>query len=116
MSSSIGRARRHLATLLSISSAFIAMSCSDHVLTPGNENYSHGVPLASLGVEFDQYQFLGFVKDDNGANDTPAQSDLNAFTRADNVANKIGVQWVWDDVDSWTGSGQTGDACALFDT
>jgi hypothetical protein len=70
----------------------------------------------TLSSEFNQYQFLGFVTDTKGANDEPAQSDLNAFTRADNVSGKIGVQWVWDDVNSWTGTGQTGDACALFDT
>jgi len=93
----------------------ILASCSEAPVTPQQEEVSTGAPLLSFSSEFDQYQFLGFVKD-SVANDTPAQSDLNAFTRADNVSGRIAVKWVWDDVDSWTGSGQTGDACALFDT
>jgi hypothetical protein len=28
----------------------------------------------------------------------------------------LGVQWSWDDINSWGGTGQTGDACALIDT
>src|SRR5215218_7721310 len=96
-----------------------AIACGDdarEATGPGTESFSTRAPLTTLGSEFNQYQFLGFVTDDQGANDTPAQSDLNAFTRADNVSGRIAVKWVWDDVDSWTGSGQTGDACALFDT
>lgn len=60
--------------------------------------------------------FLPPVCDVDGPNDEPAQSDVNCFTRADNVADHLGVQWSWDDTDVWTGEGQTGDACALFDT
>jgi uncharacterized repeat protein (TIGR01451 family) len=115
----LGSKRQHrgqLAAVFSFCSVLILASCSEAPLKPGNENYSVGVPLATLSTEFDQYQFLGFVTDDQLANDTPAQSDLNAFTRADNVSGKIGVKWVWDDINSWTGTGQTGDACALFDT
>ena len=112
----VGRIRRTGVRTLAVCGVFLVASCGEEVLAPSTENYSAGVPLASLSAEFDPYQFLGFVKDDQGANDTPAQSDLNAFTRADNVTGKIGVKWVWDDVNSWTGSGQTGDACALFDT
>src|SRR5215217_3955900 len=96
-----------------------AIACGDdarEATGPGTESFSTRAPLATLSSEFNQYLFLGFVLDDQGANDTPAQSDLNAFTRADNVAGKIGVKWVWDDVNSWAGAGQTGDACALFDT
>src|SRR4029079_5234515 len=96
--------------------AVILASCSESAVTPGSENYAAGTPRATLSAEFNQYQFLGYVLDDAGASDTPAQSDLNAFTRADNVTGKVAVKWVWDDVNSWTGSGQTGDACALFDT
>ena len=60
--------------------------------------------------------FLPQVCDVDGPNDEPAQSDVNCFTRADNLAGHLGVQWSWDDTDVWTGEGQTGDACALFDT
>src|SRR5678816_4147924 len=110
------RARAQLVTVSGLTIAIILASCSEQVVNPGSENYSAGIPRSTLSAEFNQYQFLGYVEDVGGANDTPAQSDLNAFTRADNVSGKIGVKWVWDDVDSWTGSGQTGDACALFDT
>ena len=112
----VSRINRSIITALGVSAAFVLVSCGEEVIAPSVEGYSPGVPLAALSAEFNQYQFLGFVLDDQGANDTPAQSDLNAFTRADNVSGKIAVKWVWDDVNSWTGSGQTGDACALFDT
>ena len=71
--------------------------------------------LAEFGSIFDAYEFSLYTLDDAGANDDPAQSDLNKFARADNVSGKIGVAWAWDDINAWTGSGQTGDACALFD-
>ena len=116
MSGVIRRASRFVVTAAGFCAAFILASCGEEVLAPSTESYSPGLPLAALSAEFNQYQFLGFVLDDQGANDTPAQSDLNAFTRADNVGGKIGVKWIWDDVNSWAGSGQTGDACALFDT
>lgn len=91
-------------------------SCSEPIVPPADQPPAIGAPRFDLSPTFDPYEFLGFVPDDNGANDTPAQSDLNAFTRADNVTGFIAVKWVWDDVNAWTGSGQTGDACALFDT
>ena len=108
-------ARRFL-TAVGLSAAIILASCGEEIIAPNVEHFTVGTPLASFSTLFDQYQWLGFVLDDQGANDTPAQSDLNAFTRADNVSGSIAVKWVWDDVNSWTGSGQTGDACALFDT
>src|SRR5687767_5515518 len=60
--------------------------------------------------------FNGQVCDDAGVNDQPAQSDLNCFSRADNIAGRMWTRWTWDDINSWTGSGQTGDACSLIDT
>jgi hypothetical protein len=71
--------------------------------------------LTEFGTVFDAYEFSLYTLDDAGANDDPAQSDLNKFARADNVNGMIGVAWTWDDINSWTGGGQTGDACALFD-
>jgi hypothetical protein len=76
---------------------------------PGAE--SNGTPLTSS-----HFLFLPPVCDDAGPNDVPEQSDLNCFSRADNVPGSLGVQWSWDDIDQWTGTGQTGDACGLFDT
>jgi hypothetical protein len=68
-----------------------------------------------LSSAFDAATLQPFLLDDAGANDVPAQSDMNAMTRADNLTRLV-VVWTWDDIDSWGGSGQTGDACALFDT
>jgi hypothetical protein len=65
---------------------------------------------------FNGYSFLPFTPDVGGANDYSGQNDVNQMSRADNVAGFIGVAWTWDEVDAWTGAGQTGDACSLFDT
>jgi hypothetical protein len=55
--------------------------------------------------------------DDQGPNDEPGQVDLNCFNRADDGNGDLAVvQWTWDEVDAWTGTGQTGDACSLLDT
>ena len=56
------------------------------------------------------------IVDDGGADDNVGQKDLNSFTfDYDNQANgTIDVSWNWDDT-FWSG-GNTGDACALFDT
>jgi hypothetical protein len=53
--------------------------------------------------------------DDKGADDLPGQKDLN-YMQVDNanVPTSLGVAWGWDDT-GWSG-GNTGDACALFDT
>lgn len=55
------------------------------------------------------------VQDQQGANDVPAQSDLTQFGRSTSDPNWFQIFWSWDSTDQWTGSGQTGDACALFD-
>ena len=95
------------------------ISCgSDHTTAPRSGIIAPTVAAKQLGLSsgFDSFLFLPFTLDVQGANDQPAQVDLNGFTRADNVAGKLGVAWTWDDINSWTGTGQTGDACALFDT
>ena len=56
------------------------------------------------------------VEDQQGANDVPGQVDLTQMGRDDSVATTYKLFWSWDSTDSWTGTGQTGDACALFDT
>ena len=55
------------------------------------------------------------VTDQQGANDVPAQSDLTQMGRDDTDATTYKLFWSWDQTDQWTGTGQTGDACALFD-
>ncbi len=56
------------------------------------------------------------VTDEQGANDVPAQSDLTQMGRDDSNASVYKIFWSWDEIDQWTGTGQTGDACALFDS
>jgi hypothetical protein len=70
-----------------------------------------GITLASIPSSF----FV--VKDQQGANDVPAQSDLTQMGRDDTSdSTKYKLFWSWDSTDQWTGTGQTGDACALFDS
>ncbi len=55
------------------------------------------------------------VNDQQGANDVPGQVDLTRMGRDDSHATTAKIFMSWDSTDSWTGNGQTGDACALFD-
>src|ERR1044072_2931438 len=54
--------------------------------------------------------------DTDGANDVPGQSDLTQFGRDDSDPNVQKLAWNWDATDEWTGNGQTGNACALYDS
>ena len=75
-----------------------------------------GVAYSHSGINSIPGRFT-VVKDTAGANDVPAQSDLTQMGRDDDSnANVYDVFWSWDEIDQWTGSGQTGDACALFDS
>ncbi len=56
------------------------------------------------------------VLDQQGANDVPYQSDLTQMGRDDSDPSYYQIFWSWDSIDMWTGNGQTGDACALFDS
>ncbi len=64
-------------------------------------------------------QFPGnytMVVDQGGANDVnSSQVDLTQFGRDDSDPNRYKLLWSWDATDDWTGTGATGDACALFD-
>ena len=61
--------------------------------------------------------YAGFTVQDSGlANDVPGQVDLTQMGRDDATATTYKLFWSWDSISSWTGTGQTGDACALFDT
>ncbi|MEA2296706.1 MAG: serine-aspartate repeat-containing protein [Solirubrobacteraceae bacterium] len=55
-----------------------------------------------------------FVNDENGADDQPGQKDLSAQAVANPAPGDLWVSWKWDET-SLSG-GNTGDACALFDT
>jgi len=57
---------------------------------------------------------FSFVNDENGADDQPGQKDLSAQAVSVPAPGDLWVAWKWD-VTSLSG-GNTGDACALFDT
>lgn len=54
------------------------------------------------------------VVDTGGANDEVGQNDLTQFGRDDSDPSTYNLFWSWDDA-SWSG-GNTGDACAQFDS
>ena len=56
------------------------------------------------------------ITDTGGPNDQPGQVDLTQMGRRDDDATFFKLLWSWDSISAWTGTGQTGDACALFDT
>ena len=57
------------------------------------------------------------IPDQQGANDVNAdQNDLTQMGRDDTNAAFYKLFWSWDSTALWTGNGQTGDACALFDS
>ena len=57
------------------------------------------------------------VIDQQGVNDVNAdQNDLTQMGRDDSDAAMYKLFWSWDSTSHWTGNGQTGDACALFDS
>ena len=57
------------------------------------------------------------IPDQQGANDVNAdQNDLTQMGRDDSNAAFYKLFWSWDSTSLWTGTGQTGDACALFDS
>jgi hypothetical protein len=58
----------------------------------------------------------GTQVDVDGANDVPGQVDMTEMGRATSLNPDVRIFWSWDSTSAWTGSGQTGDACALFDS
>jgi hypothetical protein len=80
------------------------------------DNFTPDETFTGAGGGGSSFVFANDICDDAGPNDQPAQVDLNCFSRADNVSGRLGLRWTWDDINAWTGTGQTGDACALIDT
>jgi len=74
------------------------------------------VLAADGGATFIPSNYAPFtVQDSAGANDVPGQVDLTQMGRDDTTASTYKLFWSWDSISAWTGQGQTGDACALFD-
>jgi hypothetical protein len=82
--------------LLVITAGLAVAHAGDQVPPPGN--YAGGV-----------------LEDVDGANDVPGQVDVTQMGRDTSENPDIRIFWSWDSISVWTGSGQTGDACALFD-
>src|SRR4030095_6373433 len=45
----------------------------------------------------------------------PGQVDVTQMGRDTSANPNVRIFWGWDSISAWTGTGQTGDACALFD-
>ncbi len=84
-------------------SALIVATSHDSLLT------------ASLAISPIPANFFA-VKDQQGANDQPGQKDLTQMGRDESDPYYYKLFWSWDETAAWTGSGNTGDACALFDS
>ena len=72
--------------------------------------------VASVQATTIPSNYVFIVEDADGANDVPGQVDLTQMARDDTTASTYKLFWSWDSISAWTGQGQTGDACALFDT
>ncbi|HET7857429.1 MAG TPA: hypothetical protein VFL41_13310, partial [Gaiellaceae bacterium] len=73
------------------------------------------LPSASVAAEIPATFFT--VVDQEGVNDVNSdQVDLTQMGRDDSDQTMYKLFWSWDSTDMWTGTGQTGDACALFDS
>ena len=71
-----------------------------------------GVGLASAAIP----SGYTVTVDEHGANDVPGQVDMTQMGLMASESPDLRIFWSWDSISAWTGSGQTGDACALFDT
>lgn len=70
--------------------------------------------VASAALPLTPVPTFKVVQDENGADDQPGQKDLSLQGTATPQPGDLWTMWQWDDT-SLSG-GNTGDACALFDT
>lgn len=81
-----------------------------------------GLAFAHVGVTDPPARYAGGSQVDSdpppapSVNDEPGQVDMTRMGRDTSANPNIQVFWSWDAISAWTGKGQTGDACALFDT
>jgi len=73
-----------------------------------------GQALASGATSIPANYTGGTQIDVHGANDVPGQVDMTQMGRDTSSSSVYRIFWSWDSISAWTGSGQTGDACALF--
>ena len=74
-----------------------------------------GIALATVVTDLAPGYAGGIQVDVHGANDVPGQVDVTQMGRDTHENPDLRIFWSWDSISAWTGSGQTGDACALFD-
>ncbi len=95
------RTRSQIGLMAALASALLALA-----MLAGAGSASAAIPSG----------FLAIV-DQQGVNDVNAdQSDLTQMGRDDDDPALYKLFWSWDSTSLWTGKGQTGDACALFDS
>ena len=73
--------------------------------------YAHTGSATAIPANYDG----GVQVDVHGPNDVPGQVDVTQMGRDTSANPNVRIFWAWDSISAWTGSGQTGDACALFD-
>src|SRR5205809_64053 len=99
-------------------------------LTVEAESSLTGLSVIAAADIFSDSGFFSIVDNALGANgapcappaaigckdDVPLEKDLTQLGRNDSDPSKYKIYLSWNSVTSWTGTGQTGNACALFDT
>jgi uncharacterized repeat protein (TIGR01451 family) len=76
---------------------------------------SHAGENTNIGLSFSLSSF-GVVTDADGANDVTSAVDLTQYGIDSSTVDTYAIFWSWDATDDWTLTGQTGDACAQFDS
>ncbi len=99
-------------------------------LTVEAESSLTGLSVIAAADIFSDGGFFSIVDNALGANgapcappaaigckdDVPLEKDLTQLGRNDSDPSRYKIYLSWNSVTSWTGTGQTGNACALFDT
>jgi uncharacterized repeat protein (TIGR01451 family) len=95
----------------------VMAGCTDISVTPpsGNSPASDAAPNPHITRSFSLSSF-GVVTDADGANDVTSAVDLTQFGIDSSTVDTFAIFWSWDATDDWTLTGQTGDACAHFDS
>jgi len=86
------------------------------VLVMGMSIIAAGLALAHGATTIPANYTGGTQVDVHGANDVPGQVDMTQMGRDTSDSSVYRIFWAWDSISAWTGKGQTGDACALFDS
>jgi uncharacterized repeat protein (TIGR01451 family) len=96
---------------------FVMAGCTDISGNPPSQHSpeSHAGGNTKVSRTFSLSSF-SVVTDVDGANDVASQTDLTQFGIDSSPVNTYAIFWSWDATNDWTGTGQTADACAHFDS